>query len=301
MSTNLRHAGFKAMGTYCEIQLYEASRISARRMVRRLIDEVNRLESKYTRYREDSFLSKINRSAGDQTGIKIDVETLKLFEHAQTCFEQSGGLFDITAGVLRRVWDFSRKRIPDESELQETLPLIGYERLHWHDDMLFLPENMEIDFGGIVKEYAADSLANLARELGVKRGLINLGGDFAAIGSQPENRPWPISITHPEDSTKIMSHFHLFEGGLASSGDYERSFVLDGKRYSHLLNPRTGWPCAGLRAVSVSANLCTVAGSFATIAMLKQEQDALNWLTESGLPFVFMDGAGQIGGAGLAD
>ncbi|MEC8740573.1 MAG: FAD:protein FMN transferase, partial [Pseudomonadota bacterium] len=76
---------------------------------------------------------------------------------------------------------------------------------------------------------------------------------------------------------------------------------LDGKRYSHLLNPRTGWPCVGLRAVSVSANLCTVAGSFATIAMLKQEQDALNWLTESGLPFVFMDGAGQIGGAGLAD
>ena len=143
MSTNLRHAGFKAMGTYCEIQLYEASRISARRLVRRLIDEVNRLESKYTRYRDDSFLSKINRSAGDQTGIKIDVETLKLFEHAQTCYEQSDGLFDITAGVLRRVWDFSRKRIPDESELQELLPLIGFERLNWHDNMLFLPENME--------------------------------------------------------------------------------------------------------------------------------------------------------------
>ena len=91
MSTNLRHAGFKAMGTYCEIQLYEASRISARRMVRRLIDEVNRLESKYTRYREDSFLSKINRSAGDQTGIKIDVETLKLFEHAQTAMNRATG------------------------------------------------------------------------------------------------------------------------------------------------------------------------------------------------------------------
>ena len=226
MSTNLRHAGFRAMGTYCEIQLYEASRISAKRLVRRLIDEVSRLESKYTRYRDDSFLSEINRSAGTQTGIKIDIETLKLFEHARSCYEQSDGLFDITAGVLRRVWDFSRKRIPDESELQETLPLIGYERLHWHDDLLFLPESMEIDFGGIVKEYAADSLANLARELGVKRGLINLGGDFAAIGSQPENRPWPIGITHPEDSTKIMSHFHLFEGGLASSGDYERSFIL---------------------------------------------------------------------------
>ena len=131
MSTNLRHAGFRAMGTYCEIQLYEASRISAKRLVRRLIDEVSRLESKYTRYRDDSFLSEINRSAGTQTGIKIDIETLKLFEHARSCYEQSDGLFDITAGVLRRVWDFSRRQIPDESELEGLLPLIGYEKLNW--------------------------------------------------------------------------------------------------------------------------------------------------------------------------
>ena len=301
MSTNLRHAGFRAMGTYCEIQLYEASRISAKRLVRRLIDEVSRLESKYTRYRDDSFLSEINRSAGNQAGIKIDIETQKLFEHARSCYEQSDGLFDNTAGVLRRVWDFSRRKIPDESELEGLLPLIGYEKLNWRDDTLLMPANMEIDFGGIVKEYAADTLATLARELGVRRGLINLGGDFAAIGTQPEDRPWPIGITHPEDSTKMMSHFHLFEGGLASSGDYERSFILEGKRYSHLLNPKTGWPCSGLRAVSVAANLCTVAGSFATIAMLKPEQDAIDWLTDSGLPFVFMDGAGQIGGPGLTD
>ena len=161
-----------------------------------------------------------------------------MFEHARNCYEQSDGLFDITAGVLRRVWDFSRRQIPDESELEGLLPLIGYEKLNWRDDTLLMPANMEIDFGGIVKEYAADTLATLARELGVRRGLINLGGDFAAIGTQTENRPWPIGITHPEDSTRMMSHFHLSEGGLASSGDYERSFILEGKRYSHLLNPK---------------------------------------------------------------
>ena len=300
MQPHLRHTGFRAMGTYCEIQIFEASRIMAKRQVSRLIEEVKRLESKYTRYREDSFLSQINRGAGSQTGISIDFETQKLFEYAQRCYEQSDGLFDITAGVLRRAWDFNLKRVPTESDLQSLLSLIGYDRLIWQEDKLFLPENMEIDFGGIVKEYAADSLVKLARELGVERGLINLGGDFAAIGSQPENKPWPIGIAHPEDKTNMMARLHLHEGGLASSGDYERFFVLDGKRYSHLLNPKTGWPCAGLRAVSVAANLCTVAGSFATIAMLKPEQDALDWLTESGLPFVFMDGAGRIGGPGFA-
>ncbi|MBG10042.1 MAG: thiamine biosynthesis protein ApbE [Gammaproteobacteria bacterium] len=299
MNTHLRHAGFKAMGTYCEIQVFETSRVNAKRQIRRLIEEARRLESKYTRYRDDSFLSQINGSAGNQNGIRVDIETAKLFEHAQVCYEQSDGLFDITAGVLRRVWDFDLKQVPTESELQGLLPLIGYDRLTWQEDILFLPENMEIDFGGIVKEYAADSLAKLARELGVKRGLINLGGDFAAIGLQPEDKPWQISVSHPDNRAKAMAHINLHEGGLASSGDYERFFVLDGKRYSHLLNPKTGWPCAGLTAVSVAANLCTVAGSFATIAMLKPKKDALDWLRKSGLPFVFMDDAGHIGGPGL--
>ena len=194
MQTHLRHTGFRAMGTYCEIQIFQASRIMAKRQVSRLIEEVKRLESKYTRYREDSFLSQINRGAGSQTGISIDFETQKLFEYAQRCYEQSDGLFDITAGVLRRAWDFNLKQAPMESDLQSLLSLIGFDRLIWQEDKLILPENMEIDFGGIVKEYAADSLVKLARELGVERGLINLGGDFAAIGSQPENKPWPIGV-----------------------------------------------------------------------------------------------------------
>ena len=119
------------------------------------------------------------------------------------------------------------------------------------------------------------------------------------IGSKPDSSPWPVGIANPRQPEAMMARINLRDGGLASSGDYERSFVLDGKRYSHILNPKTGWPSSGLRAVSVAANLCTVAGSFATIAMLREEQSALAWLEDSGLPYVYMDSSEEIKGPAL--
>jgi thiamine biosynthesis lipoprotein len=155
---------------------------------------------------------------------------------------------------------------------------------------------MEIDFGGIVKEYAADSLARLARTSGCNSGLLNLGGDFSVIGPMPEQKSWPIGITQPDSTGSIMATVNLSNGGLASSGDYERFFFFEGERYSHILNPTTGWPSKGLRAVSVASHLCTVAGSMASIAMLKSESDGIQWLTDSGLPHVYMKQDGSIGG-----
>ena len=159
---------------------------------------------------------------------------------------------------------------------------------------------MQIDFGGIVKEYAADSVARLARSLGVEHGLVNLGGDFSVIGSQPGNKPWAVGICSPVSESGIMAKIDLLDGGLASSGDYERFFMHQGLRYSHILNPMTGWPSNGLRAVSIAANLCSVAGSVATIAMLKDELEAKAWLKDSGLAYVYMDSKQEIRRAGLS-
>ena len=142
-------------------------------------------------------------------------------------------------------------------------------------------------------------MAKLARRLGVEHGLVNLGGDFAVIGAQPGHQPWTVGVADPNQVGVLMAKIDLIDGGLASSGDYERCFIHEGKRYSHILNPKTGWPCSGLRAVSIAGNLCTVAGSMATIAMLKEEQTSLAWLQESGLPFVAMSSDEQITGAGL--
>ena len=158
---------------------------------------------------------------------------------------------------------------------------------------------MELDFGGIVKEYAADAAAKLGRALGVTHGLINLGGDFAVIGPQPDEQAWTIGVANPKEARSLMAKIDLLDGGLASSGDYERFFMYEGKRYSHILNPKTGWPSHGLRAVSVAANLCTVAGSMATIAMLQEENEAISWLQESGLSHVYMGSDEEISGVGL--
>lgn len=299
MDPTLKRFSFKAMGSYCEIQIYDDSRVNAKRTVRKLTAEVNRLERKYSRYRNDNVVADINQSAGKPLGIRIDSETIALFRHALSCYEQSDGLFDVTAGVLNRIWDFRSAKVPSQQEIDDLLPLVGFSKLSWRKSRLLLPARMEIDFGGIVKEYAADAAAKLGRSLGVSHGLINLGGDFAVIGPQPDELAWTVGVANPKKERSLMAKIDLLDGGLASSGDYERFFMHEGKRYSHILNPKTGWPSSGLRAVSVAANLCTVAGSVATIAMLKAEDEALSFLQESGLSHVYMDGDEGISGVGL--
>jgi thiamine biosynthesis lipoprotein len=209
-------------------------------------------------------------------------------------------LFDITAGALNEIWSFKKARVPSQTQIDATRAHVGFNKISCKDSHIHLPRDMQIDFGGIVKEYAADSVARLARSLGVEHGLVNLGGDFSIIGSQPDNRPWAISISSPISDNGVMAKIELNDGGLASSGDYERFFVHEGKRYSHILNPMTGWPSNGLRAISIAANLCSVAGSVATIAMLKDESAAKIWLEDSGLAYVYMDSKEKIGSAGLS-
>jgi len=175
------------MGSHCEIQLFDDSRVYAKRLAQKLGTEAHRLERKYSRFRSDSLASIINQQAGDKYGIKIDQETKLLFDHALTCFEESEGLFDITSGQLSRIWDFKSGRVPDHKRIAKAIEKTGFHKLSWHRSRLHMPAGMEIDFGGIVKEYAADSLAKLARALGSNSGLINLGGDFSVIGPMPEN------------------------------------------------------------------------------------------------------------------
>ena len=295
-----KHFAFQAMGSFCEIQLFDESRIHAKNVVNQLAGEVARLEKKYSRFRKDSFLSEINFSAGNKLGLAIDEETQSLFDHALNCFEQSDGLFDITTGALNEIWNFKKARVPSQTQIDATRAHVGFNKISCKDSHIHLPRDMQIDFGGIVKEYAADSVARLARSLGVEHGLVNLGGDFSTIGSQPDNRPWAISISSPISDNGVMAKIELNDGGLASSGDYERFFVHEGKRYSHILNPMTGWPSNGLRAISIAANLCSVAGSVATIAMLKDESAAKIWLEDSGLAYVYIDSKEKIGSAGLS-
>jgi len=261
---------FRAMAAEHDIQLAADDEAAARRAASAAIADVMRIEAKYSRYRDDSVTTRINRAAGGGA-VAIDAETAALLGYADQCYAQSGGLFDITSGALRRVWDFRSDppRLPSQGDLAAAVALIGWRDVEWTASSVRLPRaGMEIDFGGIGKEYAADRVATICMEHGMRHGLVNLGGDIRAIGPQADGTPWRVGIRHPRVQGAAVGGFDLAAGGLATSGDYERYFEIAGKRYCHILNPKTGMPVAHWQSMSVASPLCVVAGSCATIAML---------------------------------
>ncbi len=288
---------FQAMGTQCEIQLFCQHPNIAQQTTHAVIADVQRLEARYSRYKPDSFLSKINQCAAQGGEIEVDAETASLLNYATTCYEQSDGLFDISSGLLRKAWRFDQQQIPDPDYISELLTQIGWHRLHWQAPKLSFPTaGMELDFGGIVKEYAVDRAAVLCLTQGVKHGLINLGGDIKIVGPRVDGLPWQIGVAHPRKLQTQLTTLSLNEGAIASSGDYERCMEINGKRYGHVLNPKTGWPVAYMASVTVVAEFCVLAGSASTITMLKEEQGS-DWLQTSGLPHYWVDVTGQCGGS----
>jgi thiamine biosynthesis lipoprotein len=289
---------FRAMAAEHELLLWSDDEARAARAAEAAVSDVRRIEAKYSRYRDDSVTSRINRAAGG-AAVAIDAETAALLAYADECHRLSGGRFDLTSGVLRQVWDFRRRpaQVPDAAALAAVTALIGWDRVEWTEKAVRLPEaGMEIDFGGIGKEYAADRAATVCAEHGIRHGLVNLGGDVRATGPQPEGAPWRVGIRHPRRDGAAVATVLLESGAVATSGDYERYFEIEGRRYCHILDPRTGRPVAHWQSVSVVAPLCVVAGSCATIAML-MESDAESFLREQGLRHVAVDANGALCGA----
>ena len=292
---------FHAMGTLCEVEIFARDVTHAGVAFAQVRQDVKRLESRYSRYLETSELSAINHVAAQGGAIEVDDETASLLNYAQACFDQSGGLFDVTSGILRRAWNFHIGCLPEQAAIDQLLVHVGWNKLSWRAPYLrFASAGQEIDLGGIVKEYAADRAGSLCRAVDIRHGYVNLGGDLTVIGPQPDGSPWQIGIRHPRNPNMLMTTLALASGAVASSGDYERCIVVGGVRYGHILNPRTGWPVRAIAAVTVQAPMCVVAGSLATIAMLK-EHDGPLWLAEIDLPCIWMSINGEVGGWSMPD
>lgn len=280
----LQRLEFFALGSNNEIQFFAVEQDFT--YIQALIhDEVQRIEQKYSRFVSTSIISQINLAAG-QKSIAIDAETFSLLNYADICYQQSQGLFDITSGVLRKIWRFDQKIVPDKKSIDNILPLISWSKVQWDHSQIFLPvKGMEIDFGGIGKEYAVDRIAGLLLEYGVKDALINLAGDIRAIGEQT----WKVGIKHPRENNKIIATIDLKNTALATSGDYERFFDLEEKRYCHIINPKTGYPVQDLQSVSVLAPACLIAGSCATICMLLGSSKSVDYVNSLGLKALIVD------------
>jgi len=270
-----------------EVLLPAMSRHAALALGKVAAQEAWRVEKKYSRYRDDSVTAWIHRNRG--TVLELDAETASLLDFAQQCFELSEGLFDITSGVLRRAWTFDGSdRMPDPASIERLLPSVGFNKLRWNPPLLMLPDGMELDFGGIGKEYAVDRAFDLLAARDWTPFLVNFGGDLRA-NRPPSHGPWQVGIERPDAERDAIMLLDLEHGALATSGDSRRYLMKDGVRYGHILNPRTGWPVPrSPRSVTVAASSCTEAGLIATMAMLRgdraraflDEQGVRSWLLE---------------------
>jgi FAD:protein FMN transferase len=273
---NLYAACFSAMASPCEVLVHTSNRGQALELADLVAHEAWRVEQKYSRYREDSVLAWIHRNRGKE--VSVDVETTSLLDFAGHCYELSDGRFDVTSGVLRRAWQFDGSdRVPDQAAVERLLPLIGFDKLRWQPPKLLLPHDMELDFGGIGKEYAVDRAYDLAAAHRSVPFLINFGGDLRTNRALPD-APWQVGIERPDSEREAALVLTLERGALASSGDARRFLLKDSIRYGHILDPRSGWPVPNApRSVTVAASSCTEAGLLATLAMLRGAQ-ARNFL-----------------------
>ena len=285
---------FFAMAAENEVQVHTDDPVAAERAAHAAIAEVKRIEAKYSRYLEDSVVSRINAAAGGRA-VQVDDETEALLAFADACFRQSEGLFDATSGVLRRAWNFREARVPSQEKLDQLLPLVGWDMVEVSNGHVHLPRpGMQLDFGGFGKEYAVDRAARVMADLGVWSAMVNLAGDLAILGSQPGGAPWRVGIKHPRRDDKLLATLPVTSGAIATSGDYERFIEVDGVRHCHVLDPRTGRSARGLQSVTVQATACIVAGSATTIAMLKGREAGLAWLDEMGVAYLAVTEDGTV-------
>ena len=278
-------ACFDAMASPCEV-LFESDDLTlVRELGQQAAAEAGRIEAKYSRYRDDSVIGRINRSSG--TPQLLDPESAGLMDFAARCYQLSEGAFDVTSGVLRRAWRFDgRGRFPTPDEVATLLQNVGFDKLDWQSPRLTLPAGMELDFGGIGKEYAVDRVLALVGVAFQGAVLVNFGGDLAA-SRPPAASAWSVGVERPGSDRDARLLLDFSRGGLATSGDTHRYIEHAGERYGHILNVRSGYPVRGApRSVTVAAASCVEAGLLATLAMLQgehagrflAEQDVRHWI-----------------------
>lgn len=268
-------ARFTAMACPCEV-LIETRAASLARSVAEIAAQCAwRIEAKFSRYRTDNIVHRINTANG--AAVTVDDETANLLDFADALTRISEGRFDITSGVLRRAWTFDGSdRVPSQVQIDNLRQLIGWHKVRWSRPQLQLLPQMQIDFGGIGKEYAVDAAARLIEEeVGEISCVVNFGGDVVVRHPRKDGSPWRVGIEAAAAPGSAHGLIALHRGGLATSGDSRRFVLSKGQRYSHILDALTGWPVTGaVRSITVAAGTCTQAGALSTLAFLKGAQAA---------------------------
>lgn len=259
---------FMAMASPCDVLMEVEDESLAQEIVHAIANEAWRIEDKFSRYKKDNIIFQINHSDGET--VAIDEETSRLLDFANELFEISEGLFDVTSGVLRQLWKFDGSdNVPEKNQVKKIVKKIGWQKVSREGCNITLPEGMEIDLGGIGKEYAVDRCVQIAQQKTKESVLVNFGGDLAVTTARKNEKFWSVGrlITGSDEAFGL---FQLYRGAIATSGDAHRYLLKDGIRYSHILNPLTGWSVIDApHTVSVAAPTCIEAGMMSTLAMLQ--------------------------------
>lgn len=268
----LRFLRWRALGTQCEVQYACADSARARAFEQEAIAWVTAFEAKYSRFRPDSLISRINAAAGGDW-VAIDAEMDAFLDLAGSLHQLSGGVLDVTALPLMRLWNYQTEtpRVPTGEEVAATLRLVGWKKVQRAPGRVRLPlAGMALDFGGWGKEYAVDMVAQLARRHGFTQVLVDFGHDLCAVGAAPGKPGWHIGLEDPaRPGAACWGSIAARDCGVASSGDYLRGFTQGGRRYGHIIDPRNGQPVAnGCRQVTVVARTCVQAGVLSTAVFI---------------------------------
>lgn len=267
----LRRHRWHALGTTCELQFVCEDPARAVAYQEAAVNWVANFENRYSRFRPDSLLSRINAAAG-QGSVQVDAEMEQMLDVCAALNDMTEGILDATALPLMRLWDYrsAQPRIPTEKEIAAARQLVGWKKVQRKPGYVYLPTaGMALDFGGWGKEYAVDAVAQIARNYGITNGLIDFGHDLRAFGSPPGKPGWHIGLEDPARPGTYRGTIAVKERGIASSGDYLRNFTMNGRRYGHIIDPRTGSPVGnGCLQVTVIAPSCLQAGVFSTVGFV---------------------------------
>jgi thiamine biosynthesis lipoprotein len=289
----------KLMGSRFEITAVSADSILAWNSINAAIEEIRRIEKLISSWDPNSQTSKINRNAGIKPVI-VDSELFELIKRSKKVSELTGGMFDISFASIDKVWKFddSMTQIPTEEEIAASVSKISYENiiLNEENSTVFLKnEGMKIGFGGIGKGYAANRAKAVMATMGVSHGVVNASGDLITWGKQENGQDWSIAIADPKDKIKIFGWLNISDQAVVTSGNYENFVEFNGKRYGHIINPKTGMPATGTKSVTIICPDVELADALATAVFILGENEGVELINQlNGIECLFINDEDEI-------